>query len=410
MKWRRFYILGFCLLFVVLLIYGLLFHDPRPKQPHVYYSASKTDSGVTISLSNVRLVDKSPQWKMLLVNICVENPNQDSLSINGRIVYPNGEKEIERGISSIKNPSCYDYDFSFTPDDDISQLNIEISKLRNWSYHFNEELVCAMAAEQQRVLDEWKTGIKVSCRENGSSGEWIRQIDFVPSGITDVGDLLNRANEIATDKILITHGTWEFVVAENDIYHYPVLTLNEPDSPLVNPQDITLQVSNLRKHTVQSPLPNQIDYLQMDVCLTSPAQISWGFWDAVLEYGDGILRKRFYVNAGNDENCNVLSFDVLPGDIVSEAHLRILGLTFPPDMSNQKTCNEYLPKLQEAINAKYFGLIAKCVRTSDERGRWGIGYMFKPFWMSNLDAGLLLGSQELYTVRGNWEFDLKLSQ
>lgn len=78
-------------------------------------------------------------------------------------------------------------------------------------------------------------------------------------------------------------------------------------------------------------------------------------------------------------------------------------------MSNKEKCNEYLPSLQKAINDKYFGMTIKCIRTSDERGRWGITYLTKPFWMSELDARLLISSQELYTVKGKWEFDLMMN-
>jgi hypothetical protein len=344
----------------------------------------------------------------MLVIICVSNPNRDALSFGGKIIYANGEQDISRGVSSIDNPSCYDYEFSFSPDDDLSQLRFEFSSIMNWSYHFSEELVCAMTAEEQRILDEWKTGIKVSCRENGASGEWIRQIDYAPPEITNAGDWVNRASNIATDKILVTHGEWEFVVGEKDIYQYPILTLLEPDSPSPTPQNFVLQASNLRRYTVPSPMPEEIQYLRIDVCLDSLNQTQWGFWDGNLEYG-GTIKRRFYVSDGDKENCKVLSFDVSPDDVVTRAHLKISGLLFPPDMSNEEKCNEYLPLLQKAINDKYFGLIIKCIRTSDERGRWGITYVTKPFWMSEFDARLLINSQELYTVKGNWEFDLTMN-
>jgi len=407
MKSSCYYILSFCVFLVGFALYILFFNDPRPKPTYIY-SSSKTDRDITISLSNIRLAELYPQRRMLIVNVCVDNPNHYALSLDGKIVYPNGEKEIERGLPS-GNPACFDYDFSFSPDDDLSQLEFTISSIRNWSYHFNEELVCAIAAEEQRALDEWNTGIKVSCRENGSSGEWIRQIDYVPSEKTDATEWINRASGIATDKLLITYGEWKFFVRQEEIYKYPVLTLLNPSSSEAAPQDIHLQASNLRKYILPSSMPDKIHYLQIDVCLDNLDHSSWNIWDAELKYDNGKSKRQFYIGEGNNENCKILSFSILPDEVISQAHLRVFGILFPPDMENKEKCKQYLPQLQKAINHRYFGLFVKCVRTKDEMGRWGIDYVVKPPWMSKFDVMTLIASQELYTVKGNWEFDLTLN-
>ena len=371
--------------------------DPRPKPDHIF-SVSKVENGVTVTVSNVRLAEPSPQQRILIASICVSDPDHSSLSIDGTLVYPGGEQEFGRGLSSVGDPVCEDFDFNFLPDDELSQVEFKISAITNWSYTNNQTLKCAQVAEEQRLLDEWKTGIKVSCKQNGSSAQWLEAITFIPPTMSqeEAEDWLSRASGLAFDAVLVTHGAWNFAVKGDDINRYEVLKLLGPDIPGPLQRDLDVQALN----------PKMVGHqIHVDVCLKNPLQSDWLVWDALLAYDNNTKPiKSFQAEASTPANCAGLTFKIPEGAVITQATLDVLGISFPPDIGDEKGCKKYLPALQAAIARKYIGMWIKCSAYDD--GGWYIDDLTKPYWMNDFDATWLILDDELFTVKGNWSFDL----
>ena len=370
------------------------FVDPRAKPSHIY-SRSNTDNGVTVTVSNVRLAQPFPQQKTLTTGICVENPNHYSLSVEGQLVYSGGKKEIGEGISSNSNPSCDYFEWDFSPDDEITQVEIDILALTNWSYMDNGKLECARIAEGQKILDEWNTGIKVSCQQNDGFNQWLEQTDYIPPPMTEeeADDWILKADQIAFDKVLVTHGAWNFSVSKGDIYNLPNLNLLDAGSVSPIQKNLNVQAFHLRRDG---------EFIEADVCLNSSVKQDWEVWNAELNYGNGKIKKQFSASATDENNCQTLSFDIPNDTSILQAQLVVFGISFPPN-----DCKEYLPELQSALNKTYFGLLVRCEYYDD--GSASPAPVIAPIWISRFDANWLVNSTELYTIKGNWTFNLTIS-
>ena len=150
--------------------------------------------------------------------------------------------------------------------------------------------------------------------------------------------------------------------------------------------------------------------MDVDVCLKTPlagAGASRAIWDAFLEY-DNERIKSFGFEPGGIKNCGVLRFKPPDGESIHQAILIVNGVSAPPDMVREKGCKEYLSKLQQALDKKYFGVWVVC--NQGDEGDWYINYLTIPFWMSDFDARWLIQSDELYTIKGNWSFNLTLGK
>ncbi|HSB03167.1 MAG TPA: hypothetical protein VLE49_21125 [Anaerolineales bacterium] len=318
-----------------------------------FYSSSQTDKNITFTISNVTMAKLTPQSGLLTFDICVDNPSHNyHLYSEGKIIVAGGfERDISFTFGTTLDPACENESLYIFPDE-TAPVEINISLIR------------------------------------------------------------------PADEAEIT-GSWEFHLNQADIQDHSVLALLGPEAPIDTP-DVELQALNLRKFVPpEFALDPDMSALQIDLCLVSPVRSNWGVWDAVLEFDNGEnVRSFFYF--GKDtffgdkdkmgENCKTVGFQIPENRSYSEAHLKVFGLVFPPDISDEEKCNEYLYQLQKAIDDKYPGLYLKCEKFVSESVTWGIIYISKPSWMSDLDAWGLSTSQELYTVKGNWKFDLMMDQ
>jgi hypothetical protein len=294
----------------------------------------------------------NPQYGLLTFDICVDNPSHNyHLYSEGKIIVAGGfERDISFTFGTALDPACEDESLYIFPDE-TAPVEIHIALIR--------------PANEEEIV-----------------------------------------------------GSWKFHLNQADIQDHTVLTLLGSETPSIAPH-VELQALNLRKFVPpESALDPDMSALQIDLCLISPVQPNWGVWDAVLEFDNGEnVRSFFYFDRDTfrrdkdkrEENCKTLGFEILENRSYSEARLKVFGLVFPPDISDKEKCNEYLYQLQKVIDDKYAGLHLKCERFISESVTWGITYVSKPSWMSDLDAWLLSTSQELYTVKGNWEFDLSLN-
>lgn len=336
----------------------------------------------------------------MVTHICVSNPDHAPLSVDGKLVYSGGSKDIGQGLSSIADPACDDLDTDFSPDDVLSPLEFEVSAITNWSYASpdasSEKPKCAEVAETQRILDQWNTGIRVSCQKNGMFDQWLTNVDYMPPGMTDdeADAWLNSADTLAFDRVYVTHGTWNFPISATGIDVLPKLTLLPPGQASPLQQALDLYASNLRR---------QVQEMTVDVCLRTPVKKNWQVWDAAMQYGDGELKTFSAVGRPTYDQCQELDFELPHGTAPSAVQLRIFEITFPPDVASD-SCFQYLQSVQSALIARFPGFLARCAYGDG----WWLVPVIKPVWMSRFDAVWLLESAELYTVKGNWSFNLQV--
>lgn len=342
----RFYMWWLC----VFLVGGVFYLMVSVGLGRTKYSSSQTDEDITITVSDVEVAKVSPQRELLMFRICVDAPrNREGIYIEGNYVAAGLEREFSSNFSSAIASIC----------NDISL------------YIFPEE---------------------------------SRPIELHIFSVVLLND-----KEIS--------GAWDFSVSQDKIQKHKVLTLLDLDAQPVSQYDIELTASDLRRVEVPEKWNSEISALRANLCLVSPLDVEWKIWDATLDVGEGEkIRPFFYLDPLSlgesiPRNCSLVGFEVPENRSYHQVRLTIFGLFFPPDLDTEENCKEYLRQLQKAIDDRDFGVSLECVYFPawSESAHWGINYDFKPPWISDLDARLLIGSQELYTVKGKWEFELKIN-
>ena len=150
-----------------------------------------------------------------------------------------------------------------------------------------------------------------------------------------------------------------------------------------------------------------------DLCFTLPDSSDWTIWDAHLEYGGQTLSEfsssmvsRQDANGSQPgQRCDQLGFYVLPDANLSAASLTIESLGAYP--SQDEYCSLYMPKIQQALKERGIDITLDC---TDTNGSLAMQIASKPASMSQDEAEQLVYSDEFYTVKGPWTFQLTFSQ
>jgi len=150
-----------------------------------------------------------------------------------------------------------------------------------------------------------------------------------------------------------------------------------------------------------------------DVCFTLPDTSDWTIWAAHLDYAgqtndqfsSSMLSKQDAVNGQPGQRCDELGFYVAPDADLSSATLTVESLGAPPTIGEY--CSLYMPKIQQTLNERGIAITLNC---ADVNGAATMQIASKPAGMSDEDAQKIVYSDEFYTVKGPWAFQVSLGQ
>lgn len=188
-----------------------------------------------------------------------------------------------------------------------------------------------------------------------------------------------------------------------DTASYP--TLQAPQ--INNSQDVSGYSVNLQRAWRDGKQVNA------DVCFTLPDTSDWTIWAAHLDYGvqttsqfsSSMLSVKNAADGKPGLRCDELSFYAPPDADLSSASLTIESLGAPPSIGEY--CSLYMPKIQQALIERGIAISLECVNVN------GVATMriaSKPASMSDADAQKIVYSDEFYTVKGPWTFQVSLGQ
>ncbi len=149
-----------------------------------------------------------------------------------------------------------------------------------------------------------------------------------------------------------------------------------------------------------------------DVCFTLPDSSDWTIWDASLtytgqttsEFSSSFLNRQDASGGQPAQRCDELNFFVPPDADLSTAQLVIASIGAYP--SNDDLCSLYMPKIQQALDARNAGIKLDCV---DVNGSMTMQITSKPADMTQDQAEQMVYSDEFYTVKGPWTFPLTIA-
>ena len=150
-----------------------------------------------------------------------------------------------------------------------------------------------------------------------------------------------------------------------------------------------------------------------DVCFTLPDTSDWTIWAVHLDYAgqtisqfsSSMLSVQDAANGQPGLRCDELGFYVPPDADLSSASLTIESLGAPPSIGEY--CSLYMPKIQQALKERGIAISLDCV---DVNGVATMRIVSKPASMSDEDAQKIVYSDEFYTVKGPWTFQVSLGQ
>jgi hypothetical protein len=150
-----------------------------------------------------------------------------------------------------------------------------------------------------------------------------------------------------------------------------------------------------------------------DVCFTLPDTSDWTIWVAHLDYtgqtntqfSSSMLSKQDAANGQPGQRCDELGFYVAPDADLSSASVTIESLGAPPAAGEY--CSLYMPKIQQTLTERGIAISLDC---ADVNGVATMRIASKPDSMSDADAQKIVYSDEFYTVKGPWTFQVSLGQ
>ncbi len=150
-----------------------------------------------------------------------------------------------------------------------------------------------------------------------------------------------------------------------------------------------------------------------DVCFTLPDTSDWTIWAAHLDYAGQVndqfsasmLSKQDAANGQPGQRCDTLGFYVAPDADLSSATLTVESLGAPP--APGEYCSLYMPKIQQTLTERGIAISLDC---TDVNGALTMKIVSKPASMSDEDAQKIVYSDEFYTVKGPWTFQVSLGQ
>ncbi len=149
-----------------------------------------------------------------------------------------------------------------------------------------------------------------------------------------------------------------------------------------------------------------------DVCFSLPDASDWTIWQASLDYSgqmtnefsSSLLNRQDASGGQPAQRCDELNFFVPPDADLSAAQLTIASIGAYP--SNDEFCSLYMPKIQQALDARGAGIKLDC---ADVNGTMTMQIASKPADMTQDQAEQMVYSDEFYTVKGPWTFAVSFS-
>ncbi len=150
-----------------------------------------------------------------------------------------------------------------------------------------------------------------------------------------------------------------------------------------------------------------------DVCFTLPDTSDWTIWAVHLDYAgqttsefsSSMLSKQDAANGQPGLRCDEVGFYVPPDADLSSASLTVESLGAPPSIGEY--CSLYMPKIQQTLIERGISITLNC---ADVNGVATMQIVSKPDSMSDEDAQKIVYSDEFYTVKGPWTFQVSLGQ
>jgi len=150
-----------------------------------------------------------------------------------------------------------------------------------------------------------------------------------------------------------------------------------------------------------------------DLCFTLPDTSDWTIWAVHLDYAgqttsefsSSMLNKQDAANGQPGRRCDEVGFYVPPDANLSSASLTVESLGAPP--SAGEYCSFYMSKIQQTLIERGIAITLNC---ADVNGVATMQIVSKPDSMSDEDAQKIVYSDEFYTVKGPWTFQVSLGQ
>lgn len=150
-----------------------------------------------------------------------------------------------------------------------------------------------------------------------------------------------------------------------------------------------------------------------DMCFTLPDASDWTIWAAHLDYAgqttsefsSSMLSNQPAANGQAGQRCDEVGFFVPPDADLSSASLTVESLGAAPGIGEY--CSVYMPKIQQTLIERGIAITLDCV---DVNGTLTMQIVSKPASMSEEDAQKIVYSDEFYTVKGPWTFQVSLGQ
>ncbi len=188
------------------------------------------------------------------------------------------------------------------------------------------------------------------------------------------------------------------------------------EKPVVPTQTFMPVSQDVSGYTIQVSLTGvQRDGKQVnaDVCFTVPDDSDWTVWQASLKYGTDVISefgsslKSLQLPADGQPGlrCDVLNFYVPPDADLSNAVLTVDSVAAYP--SEGDYCSKYFDIIQQSLDANNTGVVIQCT-TID--GIASLQIVSKPDSMTQEQAEQLVYSDQYYSVKGPWTFNINLGQ
>ena len=153
--------------------------------------------------------------------------------------------------------------------------------------------------------------------------------------------------------------------------------------------------------------------LNAEVCFTVPDSSDWSLWNASLNYSGGLLQEYGTTFISQEEpaegrpevRCDLLTFVVAPDTDLSSASIVVQAIAAYPREGDY--CSLYMPKIQQALSDRGIGITLECLETAGSAVMQITG---RPGDMTQEQAEQIVFSDEFYTIKGPWTFNIHLQQ
>jgi len=150
-----------------------------------------------------------------------------------------------------------------------------------------------------------------------------------------------------------------------------------------------------------------------DLCFTLPDTSDWTIWAAhfdyagqtTAEFSSSMLNKQDAANGQPGLRCDEVGFYVPPDADLTSATLTVESLGAPPAIGEY--CSLYMPKIQQTLVERGIAITLNC---TDVNGAATMQIVSKPDSMTEEDAQKIVYSDEFYTVKGPWTFQVDLGR